>query len=90
MPVYVKRFGNRVGRLTLRSSRSDLMTQFGGKLRPADLDGLCLVREGGQATQGISAQQRQVEFPVLAVSQQHCVRLHCRGHRGENSKETRF
>jgi hypothetical protein len=38
MPVYVKRLGNRIGRLTLCSSRSDLMTQFGWELRPTDLD----------------------------------------------------
>src|SRR3954466_14813653 len=37
-----------------------------------------LVFEGGQAAQGVSAQRRQVEFPVLTISQQRCVRLHGR------------
>jgi hypothetical protein len=39
MPIYVKRFCNRIGRFPFGSSPSDLMTQFGGELRPADYRG---------------------------------------------------
>ena len=42
MPLYVKRFRNHVGRLTLCSSPRDFMPHFGGELRPTDLDALCL------------------------------------------------
>jgi hypothetical protein len=42
MPVYVKRFRNRMGRLARCRSPSDLMAQFGGELRPTDLYALCL------------------------------------------------
>jgi hypothetical protein len=42
MPVYVKCFRNRIGRLAGCRSSSDLMAQFGGDLRPTDLDALCL------------------------------------------------
>ena len=41
MPIYVKRFRNRIGRLTPCRSLSDLMTQFGGEPRPPDLDAFC-------------------------------------------------
>jgi hypothetical protein len=41
MPIYVKRLRNCVGRLPLRRSLSDLMTQFGSEPRPTDLDTLC-------------------------------------------------
>ena len=34
MPVYTKRFRNRIGRLALCSQASDLITQFGGEPAP--------------------------------------------------------
>jgi hypothetical protein len=40
VPIYAKRLRNRVGRLALCSQPSDLITQFGGELRPTDLDTL--------------------------------------------------
>jgi hypothetical protein len=41
MPVYVKRFRNRLGRLALCRSASDLVTECGGEPRPTNLDALC-------------------------------------------------
>jgi hypothetical protein len=40
MPIYAKRFRNRIGRLALCRQPSDLVTHFGGELRPTDLDAL--------------------------------------------------
>jgi hypothetical protein len=42
MPIYMKGFRNRIGRLAHCRSSSDLMTQFSGEPRPTDLDALRL------------------------------------------------
>ena len=50
--------------------------RYGNFLHNKNRDDYVLSFEGGQAAQGVAAQQRQVEFSVRPISQQRCVRLY--------------